>query len=218
MCRARSCWPWSTRCRPGTAKTATLFNGDSVAGVTLSSGGTPAGATVAGSPYAITASNAVGSGLSNYTINYVSGLLTVTPAVLNAGLSGTVSKVFDGTTTAILVPANYVLGGIIGSDAVSLNNPTSGTYASANPGTGIGVSVVGLALTGLAAGNYVLLNPTATANIGVITAPPAPNQPDFTGLIPPMTQPQPVAQNEMPIIYPSLYQPSGPLYTIGGSH
>jgi hypothetical protein len=33
-----------------------------------------------------------------------------------------------------------------------------------------------------------------------------------------MTQPQPVAQNEMPIIYPSLYQPGGPLYTIGGSN
>jgi hypothetical protein len=199
--------------------TGTLFNGDNVTGVTLSSGGTPAGAAVAGSPYAITASNAVGSGLSNYTINYVSGLLTVNPAVLNAGLTGTVSKVFDGTTTATLVPANYVLGGgVIGSDSVGLNNPTNGTYASANPGTGIGVSVVGLALTGPAAGSYVLLNPTASANIGVITALSAPNQPDFTGLIPPMTQPLPVAENEMPIIDPSLYQPGSPLYTIGGSH
>ena len=77
----------------------------------------------------------------------------------------------------------------------------------------------GIPVAGPAASNYVLLNPTASANIGVITAPSAPPiQPDFTGLIPPMTQPLPVAQNEMPIIYPSLYQPGGPLYTIGGSN
>jgi hypothetical protein len=199
--------------------TSTLFNGDSVTGVTLVSSGALASATVAGSPYAITASNAAGSGLSNYTINYVSGSLTVSPAVLNAGLTGTVSKLFDGTTAATLVPSNYVLGGVIGNDAVALNDPANGTYASANPGTGIGVSVVGLALTGAAAGNYVLLNPTVSANIGVITAPSTPpNQTDFTGLIPPMTQPQPVAENGMPIIDPSLYQPGGPLYTIGGSN
>ncbi len=198
--------------------TGTLFNNDAVTGVTLASNGASASAMVAGSPYAISASNAVGSGLSNYTISYVGGLLTVNPAVLNAGLTGTVSKVFDGTTVATLVPANYVLGGVIGSDAVALNNPTSGTYASANTGTGIGVSVVGLALTGAAAGNYVLLNPAASANIGVITAPPAPpNPPDFTGELPPSTQPQPVADDEMPIVQPSLYQPGEPLYVIGGN-
>ena len=199
--------------------TGTLFNGDTVTGVTLASSGAPGSATVAGSPYAITASNAVGNGLSNYTISYVGGLLTVNPARLNVALTGTVSKVFDGTTLATLVPANYVLDGVIGSDAVGLNNPTSGTYASANPGTGIGVNVVGLALMGPAAGNYVLLNPTANANIGVITAPPTPpNRPDFTGEIPPLTQPLPVAQQEMPIIQPSLYQPGGPLYVIGSGN
>src|SRR5205807_1202145 len=44
---------------------------DAVTSVTLTSAG--AAATVAGSPYDIVASNAVGSGLSNYTITYAKG-------------------------------------------------------------------------------------------------------------------------------------------------
>ena len=59
-----------------------LVNGDTLSAVTLSSPGNIATATVAGSPYAISVSNAQGSGLSNYTIDYVSGLLTINPASL----------------------------------------------------------------------------------------------------------------------------------------
>src|SRR5207244_7872831 len=47
-----------------------LKNTDSVTSVTLTSAGAAATAGVAGSPYAIVASNAVGSGLSNYNISY----------------------------------------------------------------------------------------------------------------------------------------------------
>ena len=56
-----------------------------------------------------------------------------------------------------LAAANYTLSGVVGSDDVALNDPTSGTYASANVGTGINVGVSGLALSGAAAGNYSLL-------------------------------------------------------------
>ena len=55
-----------------------LVNGDTVTSVTLTSTGAAATATVAGSPYAIVPSAAVGTGLSNYTISYVNGSLTVT--------------------------------------------------------------------------------------------------------------------------------------------
>ena len=47
-----------------------------------SSTGAVATAVVAGSPYAITASAAVGTGLANYTITYANGSLTVNPAPL----------------------------------------------------------------------------------------------------------------------------------------
>jgi hypothetical protein len=94
---------------------------------------------------------------------------TITPATLRAGLTGTVSKVFDGTTTATLAAANYTLSGVVGSDSVSLNNPTAGTYASANVGTGIKISVSGLTISGASAGNYVLASNLANAAIGTIT-------------------------------------------------
>jgi hypothetical protein len=59
-----------------------LVSGDSVSGVTLASDGAAATAPVSGSPYAIVASSAAGTGLSNYAITYVNGSLTVNPAPL----------------------------------------------------------------------------------------------------------------------------------------
>ncbi len=61
---------------------------------------------------------------------------------MTATLTGTVSKVYDGKTTASLAGSNFNFssGGVIGSDAVTVS-PTSGTYASANVGTGGGVGV-----------------------------------------------------------------------------
>src|SRR5205807_5934710 len=58
-----------------------LVNGNTVTSVSLSSGGAAMTATVTspGPDYAITASNAAGSGLGNYSISYNPGTLTVTP-------------------------------------------------------------------------------------------------------------------------------------------
>ena len=58
----------------------TLFNGNTLTNVNLSSGGTSASATVGG--YPIVASAAQGVGLSNYTIFYTNGTLTVGAAGL----------------------------------------------------------------------------------------------------------------------------------------
>jgi filamentous hemagglutinin family protein len=70
--------------------TSGLVNGDVVTSATLSSSGSSAAATVAGGPYAITVSTALGAGLSNYTIGYASGLLTVNPAPVSVtALGGT---------------------------------------------------------------------------------------------------------------------------------
>ncbi|MBL9159095.1 MAG: filamentous hemagglutinin N-terminal domain-containing protein [Verrucomicrobiales bacterium] len=59
--------------------TSGLINNDTVTSATLASAGAVNTASVAGGPYDITGSMAVGTGLENYTINYVSGSLTVTP-------------------------------------------------------------------------------------------------------------------------------------------
>ena len=62
----------------------TLFNGDTVDSVALTSAGADASADVAGSPYAIVITNGSesGSGLDNYNVTYVDGALTVNPARL----------------------------------------------------------------------------------------------------------------------------------------
>ena len=57
--------------------------------------------------------------------------------MLNVGLTGVVRKVFDGNTDATLVPANYALFGVVGVDNVFLNDPASGSYATAAVGRGI---------------------------------------------------------------------------------
>jgi hypothetical protein len=87
---------------------------------------------------------------------------------LGMGLTGAVSKTYDGTNTATLGAGNYTLTGTIyGTDLVALNNPTSGLYVDANVGTAKTVSVMGLALSN---GNYVLAASTASAPIGTINA------------------------------------------------
>ena len=55
-------------------------NGDTVSGVTATGTGAPVSARVGSDP--IIASGATGTGLSNYTITYVNGSLTVSPAAL----------------------------------------------------------------------------------------------------------------------------------------
>ncbi len=67
----------------GTAFTETglvTANGDTITGVTETSTGTPVSASVG--TYPIVPSAATGTGLSNYTISYVNGTLTVNPASL----------------------------------------------------------------------------------------------------------------------------------------
>jgi hypothetical protein len=79
--------------------TSGLVNSDTVSSVSLASAGAAATAVVSGSPYAITASNAAGSGLANYTITYAPGQLTVTPAPTTVALS---------SSTNTSVPGQYV--------------------------------------------------------------------------------------------------------------
>ena len=58
--------------------TGTFKGGDGVTSVTLASDGAPATAAYNASGYPITASNAQGTGLANYEIEYVPGTLTIT--------------------------------------------------------------------------------------------------------------------------------------------
>ena len=81
------------------------------------------------------------------------------------------AKPWDGTTAATITGS---LNGIVNSDSVTLNG--NGTFASSNDGSGIAVTSTST-LTGAAAGNYTLTQPTgltgtilASANLSSLTS------------------------------------------------
>jgi hypothetical protein len=147
-----------------------LQNGDTIGSVSLSSPGAVGTASVAGSPYTISISNAQGStfNASNYTITYVNGSLTVNLASLTVTGITVNNKVYDGTTTATLSFTGATLSGVANGDTVALDSSNyTATFAQATVGTGISVTVSGLGLSGPAASNYTLVQPTGL--VGNIT-------------------------------------------------
>jgi len=109
-----------------TASYTSFVNGDTAAslGGTLScTTSATATSTVAGSPYAITCS---GAASTNYSISYVLGTLTITPATLSVTannqtrLYGDANPTLDGTLT-----------GAIASDGITASYATTATAASA---------------------------------------------------------------------------------------
>jgi outer membrane protein OmpA-like peptidoglycan-associated protein len=120
-----------------------------------------------------------------------------------------------------LTDGNYTLTGVIVGDTVTLNDPSSGTYASASPGSGIAVSVHGLTLEGAEAGNYRLAKTTVTAGIGTITPgavsppPPPPPSPPSTPFIP-VVPPQPAQPAATTVDAHSLVVPTPELAEMVG--
>src|SRR5207249_8516360 len=101
-------------------------------------------------------------------------LYSIAPSI-TPSLIGSVTKGYDGTTTATLAGGNYALSGAIDGDTVTLNNPASGTYDTANVGINKNVAVAGLSIASATDGaatvyGYQLASTTANANIGTITA------------------------------------------------
>jgi filamentous hemagglutinin family protein len=109
----------------------TLYGSDSIAGVTLASAGADATATV--SSYAIAASNATGSGVSNYTITYVDGSLSITPAALTITANNR-SKTYGNSLP--LGTAEFEAEGLANDDAVSsITLQSAGTGTNATVGS-----------------------------------------------------------------------------------
>jgi hypothetical protein len=110
------------------------------------------------------------SGNGSYTASTNTSLTqTVNPATVtvSSGLTAN-NKLCDGTTTATISSNNVALNGVLASDVSNVSLSTNGYVANfdtATVGTGKPVSVSGLTLTGSAAGNYALTQPTLTANI-----------------------------------------------------
>jgi len=124
-----------------------LVNGDTVSTVSVTSDGSAATAFVG--DYAVTASAATGSGLSNYVVTYVNGKLTVVPASLTITASNA-SKTYGETATL----DGYSVSGLVNSDSVSsVTLASNGSAATASVGD---YAVTASAATGSGLSNYVV--------------------------------------------------------------
>ncbi|BDX38975.1 hypothetical protein CYCD_23300 [Tenuifilaceae bacterium CYCD] len=106
-----------------------------------------------------------GTGSANYTLASTSGTASADITTQQLTVSNLVasSKVYDGTTTATL--SGGELSGVISGDVVTTTMPTSGTFAQANVGTGIGVNFETIILSGTDAANYTLTQPELSSDI-----------------------------------------------------
>ncbi len=146
---------------------AGLLNSDSISAVSLTSAGTQATAGVAGSPYVINAANATGGGLGNYTITYLPGELTVTPAPLSLrALDG--SKIYG--STLVFAGTEFSATGLKNGESVGLVNLAStGTVATA----GVAGSPYGIAISNARGGNFDPANYTLNYVQGSLGVTPA---------------------------------------------
>ena len=87
-----------------------LYGPDTVTGITKTSAGAATSSSVAGSPYSIVPSDAVGTGLDNYDITYVSDSLTVLPAPLSITADAK-SKTFGDPDPALTYAHSALVGG-----------------------------------------------------------------------------------------------------------
>ena len=139
----------------------------------ISVAGVPAGATVTYLSDDTTENKATDVGTYNITATVkkagyndwtATKTLKINPK--NLTVTGLVAenKTYDGTNNATL--SGGTLAGKINGDDVSASIPTVGTFASANVGSNIAVSVSNIALNGKDKDNYTLTQPTGLkANI-----------------------------------------------------
>ena len=149
-----------------------LVNADTVDSITLTSAGAAATATVAGSPYDIIPSAAVGTGLANYDISYVNGSLTVDPKDLTITASNKTKTygetiTFDETTPS----ADFAVAGLINGDTVNSITLTSAGAAAGAPVAGSPYNIVPSASVGTGLTNYDIsyVNGALTLNKASLT-------------------------------------------------
>jgi hypothetical protein len=199
-----------------------LVNGETVGSVTLTSAGQAATAGVVDSPYAIVPSNATGGTFtpSNYSISYVNGALTVTPAPLTITAQD-VTKVYgqwyelNGFDTTALVNQETV-----GSVMLMSLGQTATATASSSP--------YAIEASDASGGTFTPMNYQITYADGVMTVQPmdvdAPQEPLPVSETARVATPVPTSEGQtMPLVpsgdaqpliltvLPSLSEAPGPI-------
>ena len=145
-----------------------LVNGNTVSSVTLTSNGAPASEQVASSPYPIIPSAAVGSGLSNYTITYVNGRLTVNKAHLTVTADNK-SKTQGHPNP----PLTSTITGFVNGDKPTVVSGAAVLTTSATTSSPVGSYPITVAAGTLSAANYDfpnLVNGTLTVTVPLVAS------------------------------------------------
>ncbi|RUL72691.1 YDG domain-containing protein [Dyella choica] len=159
----------------GSAALVGVYGGDTVTLVSSGAGGTFSTANV-GNNLAVSIGGFTLSGAQagNYTVTQPGGFTAnITPRPLTATITGSPTKVYDGTNSATLTASDYTLSGFVSGQGASIPQSATANYATPNAGTGLGVQstlVVSdfVANSGTLLSNYILPS-SATGNNGVIT-------------------------------------------------
>jgi len=150
---------------PTAFTTTGLVNADTVTSVSEVSPGTVATAPVLGSPYPITPSDAVGSYVpGNYTVNYVNGVLTVTPIPLLV-TANDATKIYGNTP----ILSGFTTVGLVNSETVGSVTITSVGTPAATSASGSTYLITPSAATG---GTFTPSNYEITYEGGALTVMP----------------------------------------------
>ena len=103
-----------------------------------------------------------GADAGNYTLTQPTLTGDITARGLTVTGAAVTPKVYDGTTDAAITGATLI--GVVNSEAVTLANASSGTFADKNIGLGKAVTSA-MTLAGADAGNYTLTQPALTGDI-----------------------------------------------------
>ena len=111
-----------------------------------------------------------GADAPNYVVTQPTTTADITAATLTVTGITAAGKVYDGTTDATLDTSGATLMGVVAGDVVTLDaSGATGTFDTKDVGTGKTVSVSGLLLSGADAPNYILTQPSTTADITAVT-------------------------------------------------
>jgi hypothetical protein len=105
-----------------------------------------------------------GPAKSNYFVGIDRGTANITPRPLTVSVTG-VDKVYDGTATASVTVSDDRVAGD------TFTETYNASFADKNSGSNKTVSVSGIAISGPAAGNYTLVDTTATTTASITPRP-----------------------------------------------
>jgi gliding motility-associated-like protein len=126
---------------------------------TFASANVGTGITINTSGYTISGTNS-----GNYTLTQPTLSADITAATLTVvGLTGD-DKIYDGTPAAT-ASGTAMLSGIIGADDVILGGSPVFVFTSNGPGANIPITTTGYTISGTDSGNYLLEQPTLSAEI-----------------------------------------------------